>query len=222
MAAAPTLRRELLECIDRKFSNKPSDDLEWRVMSATGSPLRSSQIRARRGALLFTGSDDDDESSGEEGNVSMTGYWREVQDRYRSECCDPVSLAISQADVLPLNWTVISVTVTEDRNTMIISRQRPHRTPLVFYLPMNRQERREDGGEDNFTYASAIEELESIIDASNATARNAIDVSSKADRKAWWEERTSLDNRLRTLLENVEFCWLGVFKVRGSRWAFYV
>jgi separase len=212
LAAAPTLRRELLDSIYRKISNKNVDGLEWRVMSATGSPLRPPQSKPHRGALLFTGSDDDDESNEEDG--SMTTYWREVQDRYRSECCDPVSLATSQADLLPLNWTVISVTVTEDRNTMIISRQRPHRTPLVFYLPMNRQERREDDGEDNFTYDAAIEELESIIDASNATARNAIDVSGKADRKAWWAERTSLDNRLRTLLENVEFCWLGVFKVR--------
>jgi separase len=185
-------------------------------MSATGSPLRSSQSRPRRGALLFTGNDSDDES-GEEDHMSMTEYWQELQERYRSEGSDPVSLATSQTDFLPFNWTVISVTVTEDRSTMIISRQRPHQKPLIFYLPMNRQERRDDNTENDFTYDVAIEELESIIDASNATSRNAIEVSGNAERKAWWAERMSLDKRLRTLVENVEFCWLGVFKVGRSQ-----
>jgi separase len=36
---------------------------------------------------------------------------------------------------------------------------------------------------------------------------------SKSIRSEWWAERSALDERLKILLENIEFCWLGAFKV---------
>ena len=31
---------------------------------------------------------------------------------------------------------------------------------------------------------------------------------------AWWDSRKQLDQRMKDLVENIEFCWLGAFKVR--------
>lgn len=201
----------MIDCIDTKLLEGPLEDLNWRKVSATGSPLRVEPNKRRRGALLFQDSDDDE---GDEDDASLKEYWRDVRERYRAESFDAVSLATSQIGLIPLNWTVVSITLTEDRSTLIVSRQRPDREPLIFYLPINRQDRREDSDEDRFSFDAATEELQAIIRASDETTRNAVNISGKDERKSWWAERMALDKQLKMFVENMEFCWLGVFKVR--------
>lgn len=213
LSISPTLRQELVESVDHKFTNTAPDDLAWQSMSATGSPMRSRPPESRRGALNFNDSSDDDEEVQAETSTSLQTYWQDVRERYKSESRDAVSLATTQTDLLPEHWTVVSISVTEDKSTLIVSRRRPRREPLVVYLPLNRQDRREDGGEDQFTWEMAEEELKAIITASDETAKNAKNVVDKEDRRAWWGERTELDQRMKVFVENVEYCWLGVFKV---------
>jgi separase len=61
----------------------------------------------------------------------------------------------------------------------------------------------------------ALTELFEIVRLSDEGTRNAKHVKKDdpAARAAWWKERVALDTRLKTLLENIEFCWLGAFKV---------
>ena len=64
--------------------------------------------------------------------------------------------------------------------------------------------------------SDAVGELREIIRQSDQGTREAANVN-KDDRKeraAWWANRSALDKRLKELLENIEFCWLGAFKVR--------
>jgi separase len=182
-------------------------------MSLTGTPVAPSRERSRR-AIMFDAETSEDEE--ESPNKSLKDYWRGVRDRYRFESVDLASLATSQVDQLPTNWTFISITVTEDRNTMILSRQRSHREPLVFCLPLDRQGRR-DGNDEHFTFIDAIQELDSIIRDSNSTALGAKNVKGHDQKVQWWETRRALDKRLGELLSNIEFCWLGVFKVGNTR-----
>jgi separase len=210
------LRQELLDCIGHKFLAGISDDLAWRAMSITGSPVRAPHAAGRRTVLRFVESDDDDDGVSETPSTSMKTYWHDVRERYRAETCDAVSLASSPVDVLPDHWTVVSVSLTEDKSTLIVSRQRPRREPVIVYLPINRQDRRDDGGEDQFTWDIAIEELESIIRTNNETTRVSRKIAERQGRIAWWSERVGLDQRLKSFVDNVEYCWLGVFKVRPT------
>lgn len=187
-------------------------------MSLTGSPSRARQTNNQRGVLRFTMDSDDDEDDeviGSLSSLSMETYWEDVRQRYRTETCDAVSLVRSPTDILPDHWTVVSVSLTDDESTLIVSRQRPRQEPVIVYLPVNRQDRRDDGGEDQFTWEMAMEELNSIIDGNNSTIRSGKDIVDREGRVAWWSQRVELDQRLKTFVENVEYCWLGVFKVRS-------
>jgi separase len=109
---------------------------------------------------------------------------------------------------------VISINVTEDHNTMFISRHQRNHQPLVFCLPLDRQGRREGEDEaDLFTFDTAAHEMEDIIRSSNESARNAKSVETREQKVAWWEERYGLDKRMEEMLLNMEFVWLGPFKV---------
>ncbi|KIO19106.1 hypothetical protein M407DRAFT_31256 [Tulasnella calospora MUT 4182] len=211
VSAAVTLRREMLECIDNKFPNiSQANDLAWPAMNVNGSPLPASHSLARR--LMFTQDLDEDDEDDEETN--MQAYWQAVKKRYRSETLDAAGLASPMADLLPEHWTVVNISVTDDKQTLFISRQRARCEPLIFCLPLDRQGRREmgDDEEEPLTYEKAVEELQDIIGLNDETAKNAKDIQDKEGRAGWWAERGALDLRLKELLENIEFCWLGAFK----------
>ncbi|KAG8885856.1 hypothetical protein FRB98_001569 [Tulasnella sp. 332] len=209
-----TLRRELMECIDYKFrSLMASDDLTWRAMNTNGLPLHTGISVAKR--MLFT-NESDDEGDNEEPDQerSLQAYWQSVKTRYRTETMDAASLAAPQVDHLPESWTVIHISVSDDKETLYISRQRPHSEPLIFCLPLNRQGKRDgiDGDEEGFSYDKAIEEMNDIIRLNDETAKSAKDLVDKEARVGWWADRTRLDGRIKALLENIEYCWLGAFK----------
>lgn len=200
-SSAVTLGREMLEAIKSKFPDASHDDLVWPILSPNGSAL-SPPIPAKPGA-----NKDEPDFDGEHQE-----YWNIVEDNHSTAKFDPVLLSQSIAGRLPHNWTVVSISVSEDRRTIFVSRQRPRRQPLLFSIPL---EGRREGEEETITFQGALDEFEEIIRLNDETTRSAERVT-KTDRRQrcnWWAERTKLDTRLRELLENIEFCWLGAFKV---------
>ena len=198
-SSAVTLGREMLEAIRSKFPDSSHDDLAWPILSPNGSALPP-PILAK-----FQTNQDEADFGGE-----YREYWKEVCDNHTAAKFDPELLSRSIVERLPHNWTVVSINVSEDRRTMFVSRQRPHRQPLLFSIPL--EGRRE---EEAITFQGALDEFEEIIRLSDETTRSAEHVT-KTDRRQrcnWWAERTKLDTRLRELLENLEFCWFGAFKV---------
>ena len=114
---------------------------------------------------------------------------------------------------------VVHIAVNEVKDTLFMSRQRPHRTPVAFCVPLARTSRKEDGGVNvQLTFDAAVQELKDIMELNAATSKRAASVQSqdREARAAWWAERGALDTRLKELLENMEFCWLGAFKVCTS------
>lgn len=211
LSGAITLRREMLEAIDDKLRESSMNDHHaWPSMTVNGSPMPNSLPVAQR--MKFV-EDSDDDDGDPEANLRM--YWQSVKSRYRTETIDAATLAAPQIDSIPDHWTVVSISVTDDENTLLISRQQPHCEPVVFCLPLDRHSRREGEDEEaQFTYAKAIEEFEDIIRVNDETARDAKDITTKEGRAAWWSQRSQLDARLKELVENIEYCWLGAFKVR--------
>ena len=65
---------------------------------------------------------------------------------------------------------VITINLTEDKNALLVSRQRPNKDPLVFCIPFKG---RDDDEDEHFDYYDAINELRSILSSSDAENRRA-------------------------------------------------
>ncbi|WVR04981.1 hypothetical protein IAU60_001993 [Kwoniella sp. DSM 27419] len=200
-----TLHRELLEIIDNKFSDVTQTDLTWPVRSQgrlTVAKVSSTASTADAG----TGADADnlDDTDGR-----LRSYWDLIKAKYQANQLGGPETP--RLDALPPEWVVISINVTDDHNTMFISRHQRECDPIVFCLPLDRQGRRE-GEDDLWTFDAAVAEFDDIINCSNATTRNAKNVDTKEGRIAWWEERHRLDKKMKELCESLEFVWLGAFK----------
>jgi len=213
-SSALTLRNEMLEAIQQKFPALGRDDLAWPSMAEDGSTLPTSRT-GRRG---FDYSSDDEEMNG---SASLKAYWDSVRRRYQSYHLNAETLLSSSSSAiaeLPSHWTVVHITVTEDKNTLFISRQRggsPPKEPLIFCVPLKgRRDGPGDEDDQHLTFEDAVRELEEIVRLSNETTKVAASIKDDpAARSKWWKERGALDTRLKELLENIEFCWLGAFKV---------
>ncbi|EJD40173.1 hypothetical protein AURDEDRAFT_170753 [Auricularia subglabra TFB-10046 SS5] len=216
LASSITLERELLDSIEHKTRNDTNvDDLIWPTFTARGTPTR--KITKPKRTKRYAYSDDEDYEDEEDTSArTLNSYWAAVKDRHRplfSQAWQPKE----DVDELPASWTIVSVSLTEDKKSMFVSRQRPKEEPLVFCVPLERHNRRDEDDEDDeerLTYHDAMAELAAIIRESNeATARGqGTQGMPKEARVAWWAARNELDQRLKQLLDNIEYCWLGAFK----------
>jgi separase len=143
----------------------------------------------------------------------LAEYWASIRAKYQQLPFNPADLARSKVENLPLNWTAIHIYVTEDQTTMFVCRQRANQQPLVFSLPL--KGRRETEEDEHLTFEDAIAELREIVRLSDESTKSAIHVKGQdqSARAAWWADRMALDKRLKELLESIEFCWFGAFKV---------
>ncbi|TFY77124.1 hypothetical protein EWM64_g6889 [Hericium alpestre] len=213
---ALTLRRELLEVIQGKFPlSQTADDLRWPSVTSNGSPIAPVREQRKR-RFESRGSSDDEDDEPVDDDTWLQDYWTSVEKKCRLQNVDPDSLIHSKVDDLPENWTVVNISVTDDKSSMFITRQRAHHAPVVFCLPL--KGRRESDGDEHLAYSDAVEELKEIIRLNDEGTKQAIHVKNgdKEARAAWWADRTTLDKRLQDLLENMEFCWLGAFKTTLS------
>ncbi len=209
-SSAVTLRREMGDAILHKFQLLTyQDDLEFPSVVPLSDLQKPRSSATRR--LVF---DDSDE---EQSSPSLKDFWLSVQKRYQERVLDPSALGDTQLASLPENWSVVHITVTEDRSTMFISRQYGGDTrdrDLVFCVPLKGR-RDEDNDDEHLTFQDVVAEFQDIVRSSNETTKVAVHIKSDDEeaRTKWWKERGALDTRLRDLLENLEFCWLGAFKV---------
>ena len=202
----------MVEAIRYKIFCEAADDLHWPQLvsknpCASGRELDPRDCQNSRS--MFEDSDDDDNSE----HPHMKDYWKRTLERYQAQISDHSFTHSKRTSVLPLNWTVVNINVTEDRNTLFLSRQRADRTPIVVCLPL--KGRRDTHDDQHLGFTDALSEFQHIIRLSDEGTRAAsqVDKDDKAARAAWWSSRSALDGRLQALLKNIEFCWLGAFKV---------
>lgn len=142
----------------------------------------------------------------------LAAHWKNLESRYLSATSKGFSASSDIAASLPQNWSVLSLHVTPDEESLLAVRYDAGRRPLILQLPFDRTSRRE--GEDIiFSLQYARAEMSEIIESANATSQNAKNVTSLEDRREWWTERKALDRRLAALLLNIERRWLGAYKV---------
>ena len=114
-------------------------------------------------------------------------------------------------DILPTDWQVVSLTLSPDRNELVISRLRAEQSPFMLFLPLKRSDPGEMD-EEEFNFDSGKEELQEIIKLANETAHATEARFDKKSKKQWWANREALDRRLKALLHNIETVWFGGFR----------
>ncbi|KAK9370996.1 peptidase family C50-domain-containing protein [Lipomyces kononenkoae] len=116
-------------------------------------------------------------------------------------------------DIIPQNWAAVSIALLEDSEDLIVSRFQANESPFLLRLPLNRHCSR-DADEDSFSFKDALSEMQDIISKSNDTAQASRNIQNgaKSQKQQWWAERRALDLRLKELLVNMEYSWLGGFK----------
>jgi separase len=64
-----------------------------------------------------------------------------------------------------------------------------------------------------FTFDAGIAERKAIIEQSDACSKVAKSLTTPEEKAEWWATKRALDVRMKELIDNVEYCWLGAFKV---------
>ncbi|OBS21006.1 hypothetical protein FPOA_07346 [Fusarium poae] len=115
-------------------------------------------------------------------------------------------------DLVPHNWSVISVSLSDNHHDLCITKFQAGHSPFILRLPLERANSR-DADSEVFNFEHGKEEMMEIIRLANETSHSASrDFSVKGAKSAWWAEREELDGRLRDLLSTIETTWLGGFK----------
>ena len=214
----------MLIAIQHKIPVGYFDDLEWPHLAEDGAVLpRLTTSKSTRLNLALSLSDSEDEGVSGDSQArdrAIDAYWESIRTKYQSRILDYSTLTSSETVGLPANWTVISISVAHDNGTLFISRRDGGTNPpdpFIFCVPLTG--RRDHGsGEDDgeqLSFENAIDELGNIVHSSNESTKVAINI--KPDdgeaRSNWWKQRSQLDVRMKELMENIEYCWLGAFKV---------
>ena len=134
---------------------------------------------------------------------------------------DKLELSTFQAeyiDIIPQDWIVISMNLSEERDEILVSKIRSGQTPFILRLPLTRHNSL-DQDEETFGYDQGRAELQDLINSANNSAHNAREFSDRGAKTEWWEIRATLDARLKDLLTNMETIWLGGFKAIFSQTA---
>jgi len=114
-------------------------------------------------------------------------------------------------DIIPRGWTAVSISLSESRQELCLTKMQAGHSPFVLRLPLGRNNSR-DRDEEVFDFDQGKTELLDIIELANDSSHGAKDLTGRGAKTAWWAERDELDARLKDLLENIETVWLGGFK----------
>ncbi|KAJ4419348.1 separin protein [Gnomoniopsis sp. IMI 355080] len=114
-------------------------------------------------------------------------------------------------DIIPEHWSAISISLSDSKHDLCISKLQAGQSPFVIRLPLERATSR-DADSEVFNFQEGRAELLEIIKRANATCHDKRDFSVKGAKTAWWQERNALDVQMKELLEKIESIWLGGFR----------
>ncbi|KAI0481531.1 peptidase family C50-domain-containing protein [Xylaria cf. heliscus] len=114
-------------------------------------------------------------------------------------------------DIIPNAWNVVSLSLNETKNELCITKLEAGSSPFALRLPLDRACSR-DADNEVFDFPQGRSDLLELIQEANRSCHDARDMSQKGAKSEWWAEREELDERLKQLLDNIEFTWLGGFK----------
>ncbi|KAL5612775.1 hypothetical protein BROUX41_004140 [Berkeleyomyces rouxiae] len=114
-------------------------------------------------------------------------------------------------DILPQEWSAISLALSDNKSDLCITKLQAGHTPFMLRLPLERATSREMDV-DVFNFAQGHAELLEIVTQSNESCHSAKKMVDKESRAEWRKQREEIDERLESLLANIEHLWLGGFR----------
>ncbi|KAH7057895.1 peptidase family C50-domain-containing protein [Linnemannia elongata] len=127
---------------------------------------------------------------------------------------DSLAFQRNIVDILPQNWTVVSLTMDVDRGVLYVNRLRSNTMPLVVCLPLNRAQLREGDGDAGLDLGSVGEighipatRVSGATSTTSPSNRQPVEMTKEA-KTEWWSRRQNLNDRLRFLLSTMEDQWL--------------
>lgn len=114
-------------------------------------------------------------------------------------------------DIIPEQWSAISISLSDNKHDLCISKLQAGQSPFVIRLPLERATSR-DADVEVFNFQSGRSELLEIIKRANTTCHDKRDFTVKGAKTAWWQERNALDIQMKELLDKIESIWLGGFR----------
>lgn len=114
-------------------------------------------------------------------------------------------------DIIPEQWSAISISLSDNKHDLCISKLQAGQSPFVIRLPLERATSR-DADVEVFNFQSGRSELLEIIKRANTTCHDKRDFTIKGAKTAWWQERNALDIQMKELLDKIESIWLGGFR----------
>ncbi|OAA76399.1 separin [Akanthomyces lecanii RCEF 1005] len=124
---------------------------------------------------------------------------------------DMANFQKSYIEMVPKNWSVISVSLSDNHHDLCLTKFQAGHSPFILRLPLERANSR-DADSEVYNFAHGKDELLDIIRLTNETSHSARNFTLKGERNAWWAEREALDTRLKECLMQIETTWLGGFK----------
>ncbi|KAL6697582.1 peptidase family C50 domain-containing protein [Trichoderma pleuroticola] len=124
---------------------------------------------------------------------------------------DVTNFQENYVNLIPKKWSVISISLSDNRHDLCITKFQAGQGPFILRLPLERANSR-DADSEVFNFENGREELLELIKLANESSHSARDFTAKGERGAWWAERQALDSRLKRLLVTIETTWLGGFK----------
>ncbi|KAJ6004798.1 Peptidase C50 separase [Penicillium herquei] len=121
------------------------------------------------------------------------------------------SFAENYVDILPENWNVLSLSLSADNTEFVVSRLQKNRSPFLLRLPLRRGNS-DDDEEEQFTFEDGKEEMQDVIKLANESSHAAKAQIDKKMKREWWKTRETLDQRMESLLQNIENIWFGGFR----------
>lgn len=115
--------------------------------------------------------------------------------------------ASSQQDIgsLPSAWTVISMTLDDEKDKLSICRYRSIESPFTVQIPLNRASVADPDGVWTFEHGKA--KLASFIARiADGLKKGKANIAKEEGRK-WWDERHELDKELKNFVHDVEKYW---------------
>ncbi|KIW00109.1 uncharacterized protein PV09_08294 [Verruconis gallopava] len=114
-------------------------------------------------------------------------------------------------DIIPSNWNVVSMSLTDQNSAMKLVRYRSRLPPITLRIPFAHQEC-EDPDEEVLDMSTAYERLRTIIKQHEFTPIDA-EIADRAEfKRNWWQKKHELDADLRVLLQDVEDRWFSAVK----------
>ncbi|KAF9105230.1 hypothetical protein BGX29_000419 [Mortierella sp. GBA35] len=186
------LKLVMATATDHDMAGSGGDDMELKdvTMSRDGHPTRQAQQEYLSRELLLHPSS----------TLGNKRSFLEELDRIYEQDAKMISATEDRSrtfqrdfvDILPENWTVVSLTMDVERGVLYVNRLRARTIPLVVRLPLSRAQLREGDGElglnmapmgfgdeegeeedgsraDPLSYAGAVEELQDIMKESQET-----------------------------------------------------